>query len=213
MRYLIFIGFIALFSCGNNRADMAKTFCDTTCFNDTVRYAGDHKLKPYVTITMKNCAADTITWSHEALPTQRQMQVSTMLERNIRLRPAAMDCYIKDTSYAWLQFNDCETGRGYLMKLPFNKKESISTMKSALTRFDKKFVIPEDLRAYADYSMIYVVDVNTGKKEQMTFQEELKIDFDKLHKTFDSINVSHNRIYVVLNKDGKKVPLEKSISL
>ncbi|MBD0349904.1 MAG: hypothetical protein ICV65_01990, partial [Flavisolibacter sp.] len=162
---------------------------------------------------MKNCAADTITWSHEALPTQRQMQVSTMLERNIRLRPAAMDCYIKDTSYAWLQFNDCATGRGYLLKLPFNKKESISTMKSALTRFDKKFVIPEDLRAYADYSMIYVVDVNTGKKEQMTFQEELKIDFDKLHKTFDSVNVSHNRIYVVLNKDGKKVPLEKSISL
>ena len=86
-------------------------------------------------------------------------------------------------------------------------------MKSALTRFDKKFVIPEDLRAYADYSTIYVVDVNTGKKEQMSFKEEFKINFDKLHETFDSVNVSRNRIYVVLNKDGQKVPMEKNISL
>ncbi len=213
MRYLFFLGLIALWSCGNNKADTAGIFCDTTCTTDTLRYNGNHKLKPFVSISQKNCAADTLTWSHEALSTQRQMQVGTLLERNVRIHPSAIDCYIKDTSYAWLQFNDCATGRGYLLKLPFNKKETINSIKSALTRFDKKFVIPEDLRAYSDYSLLYVVDVNSGKREQMTYKEELKINFDKLHETFDSVNISRNRIYVVLNKDGQKVPLEKAISL
>jgi hypothetical protein len=47
----------------------------------------------------------------------------------------------------------------------------------------------------------------------MTFKEEYKIDFDNIHETIDSVNVSHNRIFVQLIKNGEKVPLEKNISL
>ena len=86
-------------------------------------------------------------------------------------------------------------------------------MSSAINSFDKKFVVPDDLRAYADYSTIYVEDINTGKKEQMTFKEEYKINFNKIHDVIDSVNVSHDRIYVELIKNGNKLPLEKKISL
>ena len=86
-------------------------------------------------------------------------------------------------------------------------------MSSAINSFDKKFVVPDDLVAYADYSTIYVEDMNTGKKEQMTFKEEYKINFNNIHKTIDSVNISRNRIYVQLIKDGQKVPLEKQIGL
>ncbi len=208
-----FIGLLASCSNNNNAATTAKTFCDTACNSDTIVYKGEHRLHPYVSISQKNCLADTLTWTHDALPSMRQMQISTLLNNSIRVNKAAMSCYIKDTSYAYLTFNDCVTGRGYLLKLPFNKKENINKVTSALTSFDKKFVVPEDMRAYADYSTIYVVDVTTGKEERMTFKEEYDINFNDVHKVIDSINVSRNRIYVKLLKDGKEVPLEKQINL
>jgi hypothetical protein len=162
---------------------------------------------------VKNCIADSITWAHDELPTNRQMHMGTLLDNLVRLNKSAISCFIKDTSYAWVAFNDCVTGRGYLMQLPFNKKQSLRKMSSAINSFDKKFVVPEDLRAYADYSTIYVEDINTGKKESMTFKEEYKIDFNNIHEVVDSVNVSHDRIFVQLIKGGEKLPLEKKISL
>ena len=47
----------------------------------------------------------------------------------------------------------------------------------------------------------------------MTFKEEYKIDFNNIHQVIDSVNVSHDRIFVQLIKNGEKVPLEKKISL
>ena len=209
---LLPIGFF--FTACNNGADKsAQTFCDTTCINDTFKFNSDHKLKPRVNITVNNCTADSITWTHDALPANRQMHMGTLLDGLIRLNTSAISCFIKDTSYAWVAFNDCLTGRGYLMQLPFDKTQSVRKMSSAINSFDKKFVVPDDMRAYADYSTIYVEDVNTGKKEQMTFKEEYKIDFNNIHEVIDSVNISRNRIYVQLIKGGEKVNLEKQISM
>jgi len=47
----------------------------------------------------------------------------------------------------------------------------------------------------------------------MTFKEEYKIDFNNIHEVIDSVNISPGRIYVELVKSGKKIPLEKQISL
>lgn len=200
-------------SCENKSAETTQLFCDTACNSDTFTFKGDHRLQPFVTISQKNCLADTLTWSHNQLPSDRKMQVPELLDNTVRINKSAISCYIKDTSFALLTFNDCVTGRGYMLKLPFNKKENISKRTSALNAFDKKFVLPDDLRAYADYSTIYVMDVTTGKEEQMTFGEEYDINFNDVHKTIDSINVSRNRIFVLLKKDGKDVPLEKKINL
>lgn len=200
-------------SCENKSAETAQLFCDTACNSDTFLFEGNHKLKPFVTISQKNCLADTLTWSHNQLETNRQMQIPDLLDNTVRINKSAISCYIKDTSFAILTFNDCVSGRGYMLKLPFNKKQNISKRTSALNAFDKKFVVPEDLRAYADYSTIYVMDVTTGKEEQMTFKEEYEINFNDVHKVIDSINVSRDRIFVLLKKDGKDVPLEKKITL
>ena len=200
-------------SCNNASVKTTATFCDTACSSDSFIFNGDHKLKPFVSISVENCTGDTITWSHDALPAGRQMHMGTLLDNLVHLNKTAITCFIKDTSYAWVSFNDCVTGRGYLMQLPFNKKATVRKMSSAINSFDKKFVVPDDMRAYCDYSTIYVEDINTGKKEMMTFKEEYKIDFNNIHEAIDTVNISRNRIFVQLLKDGKKVPLEKTISL
>ena len=216
MRLIVYLSTIIVLatSCGNQSADTsAQLFCDTTCNSDTFMFKGDHKLEPFVSISQKNCLADTLTWSHKLLETNRQMQIPNLLDNPVRINKSAINCYIKDTSYAVLTFNDCVTGRGYLLKLPFNKKQNISKRTSALNSFDKKFVVADDLRAYADYSTIYVMDVATGKEEKMTFKEEYDINFNDVHKVIDSINISRNRIFVLLKKNGQDVPLEKQIEL
>lgn len=210
---LILSLFAVALRCGDGKATAAATFCDTTCNSDTLRFEGDSKFRPYVSISQKNCIADTLTWTHDALPSKQQMQVPTLLDNMVRVNKAAINCYFKDTSYAYLSFNDCISGRGYLVKLPFSKKESIVKISSALNAFDKKFAVPEDLRAYADRSTLYVVDIATGKKEQMTFKEQYQIDFNDVHSVIDSINVSRSRMFVLLKKDGKDILIEKKINL
>src|SRR5438093_3393807 len=161
MRILLLLSVIFLmFSCKSKTTETAAVFCDTACTSDTFKFNGSHKLKPFVSVSQKNCIADTLTWSHSAMPTARQMHIGTLLGTSVRLNKSAIGCYIKDTSYAWLTFNDCVTGRGYLMQLPFDKKQNIRKMSSALNSFDKKFAVADDLRAYADYSIIYVENVN-----------------------------------------------------
>ena len=215
MRVLLLLLSIGFFftACNSGADKSAQTFCDTTCINDTFKFSNDHKLRPRVIITVNNCTDDSITWTHDALPANRQMHMGTLLDGLVRLNNSAISCFIKDTSYAWVAFNDCLTGRGYLMQLPFDKTKSVRKMSSAINSFDKKFVVPDDIRAYADYSTIYVEDINTGKKEQMTFKEEYKIDFNNIHEVIDSVNISPGRIYVELVKSGEKIPLEKQISL
>ena len=215
MKFLLLLLLIGFFftACNIGADKSAQTFCDTTCINDTFKFSNDHKLRPRVIITVNNCTADSITWTHDALPANRQMHMGTLLDGLVRLNNSAISCFIKDTSYAWVAFNDCLTGRGYLMQLPFDKTKSVRKMSSAINSFDKKFVVPDDIRAYADYSTIYVEDINTGKKEQMTFKEEYKIDFNNIHEVIDSVNISPGRIYVELVKSGEKIPLEKQISL
>ena len=205
---------LLLASCSNNsNQGTAKTFCDTACNTDTLKFEGEHRFNPMVSISQKNCLADTLSWTHDGLPSKRQMQLPTLLNNPVRVNKAAVSCFIIDTSYAWLSFNDCVTGRGYLLKLPFNKKQNINKISSAINSFDKKFVVPDDLRAYADYSTIYVVDINSDKKEQMTFKEQYNIDFNTVHDVIDSVNISRDRIFVLLKKNGQDVPIEKKIKL
>lgn len=214
LSFIIFLVSAILFvRCGSGNGNARATFCDTACTSDTLRYDGNSRFHPYVSISQKNCIADTLTWTHDYLPSKRQMQMPTLLDNTVRVNRNFVNCYIKDTAYAYLSFNDCVTGRGYLLKLPFSKKESIAKITSALNAFDKKFVVPVDLRAYADRSTLYVVDIATDKKAQMTFKEQYPIDFNDVHAIIDSINVSRSRLFVLLKKDGKDVPLEKAISL
>jgi hypothetical protein len=203
-------------SCNSgNNSKTAATFCDTTCTNDAFQFQGDNpKLKQTLTITMKNCTPDSVSWTYEGLDSKRHALFSDYTPQDVRLNKSALAVAFQDTSSVWISFNDCFTGRGYLVELPYRSGKSTIKTSAALNSFDKKFSVDADLRAYTDRGNIFVVNVKDGKTGQMTFKENYAdMDFNDIHKTIDTINVSKNRIYVKLLKEGKEVPIEKNVSL
>ncbi len=172
-------------------------------------------MEPFVYISANNCMPDSLIWSHAELESFRKMDFANLIEKEVKLDKKYMDCYIRDTSYAWLEFNDCNNGRGYQLKMPFNKKNNMSIYKSALTKFDPKFKIEEGLAVSADYTFLYIEDKATGKtaKVKIAGDKELKIDWNELHKTFDSAHVTRTRAYVELFDQNEKRTVEKNITL
>ncbi|HKO82499.1 MAG TPA: hypothetical protein VJU78_18950 [Chitinophagaceae bacterium] len=189
-------------------------FCDTSCLKDSIKFVKeDHPYKPYVYISAANCIADTLTWSYIDMGVNRKMGIPDLVGTTVRLNKDNVSCFIKDTSYAWLVFNDCSNGRGYLLKIPFNKKADLGRKSSALNKFDPKFSVAEGLIAYSDRGNIFVEDMATGKTAMMTFGAKVDIDYDAIHKTVDSVNITPTRIWakVLLDKEWKT--FEKNITL
>ena len=191
----------------------AKTFCDTACLKDSVKFTGDFKLKPYVYISASQCIADTITWSYNGMGVNRKMGLADLLNNEVHINRDYIRCLMKDTSYAWLLFNDCATGRGYQLKLPFNKTATIGRKSSGINGFDPKFSIAANMIAYTDRGNIFVEDIYTGKTGQMTFGKALDIDYDAIHEFIDSVNVTPARIWVKVKIDNAWQDLEKNIVL
>ena len=215
MRIVLLIAIAGLFftSCNNN-AQTKKTFCDTACPGNSFVFTGANpKFKQSLVITMNGCKPDTIIRTYEGLGKDLKSLFSDYAPQDVRLNQSAIAVAFQDTVSAWLSFNDCITGRGYLFEMPYSVgKNSIHTS-AALNAFDKKFSMDPDLRAYTDRGNIFVVNVTNGQQAMMTFKETYDMDFNDIHKTIDSINVTKNRIYVKLLKEGKEIALEKNISL
>lgn len=188
-------------------------FCTSPCNTDSLKFQGDSKFKPEVVIGLKDCMADTLAWGHYLMDFNKTIQMEGFLGQKVKMNPAAVSCIIKDTSVAWLTFNDCNTGRGYLLKLPFAKKSTIGKYTGALNAFDPKFAVEKDLRAYTDRGSIFVINIENGKEGAMSFKEYYDIDFNDLHKVVDTINVSAKRIWVRLLKNGQPVEFEKEVEL
>lgn len=212
---ILFLAFLTclFFTACNNNGKTSKTFCDTTCKTDSFLFKSEDKFGASVNISVKNCIPDTIAWTHDQLATSTLLPMHDLTGQEVRLNTSAISCIFKDTSYAWLTFNDCITGRGYLFKLPFNKNGAISKITGAINNFDPKFHVQENLRAYTDRGSIFVININSGKEAQMTFKEAYDIDFNKIHEAIDSVNITPKRIYVRLLKQGKEISLEKVIDL
>jgi tricorn protease-like protein len=163
---------------------------------------------------MKNCRPDSVSWTYEGLESKRHALFSDYTPQEVRLNKSAIAVAFQDTSSVWISFNDCFTGRGYLVELPYRSGKSTIKTSAALNSFDKKFSVDPDLRAYTDRGNIFVVNVTNGKTAQMTFKENYAdMDFNDIHKTLDTINVTKSRIYVKLIKEGQDVPIEKNVSL
>jgi hypothetical protein len=202
---------VILTSCGSNSGD-GVSFCDTTCQTDSLHFKGDHPLNPMVDIGLNACKADTLIWTHD-LAGSKLLSLREHLGQDVYLNSSAVDCYIKDTSYAWLQFNDCKTGRGFLLKLPFSKSEERRKITAAFTRFNPKFSVEEDLVAYTDRGSVFVENIKTGQKATMTFDKAYDIDFNKMHEMVDSVHIAKDRIFVQMIREGEKKPYEKKVSL
>ena len=206
---------IALYSCGGRSTNVAKTFCDTACQKDTIKFIKeDHQLRPYLYISAANCLPDSVIWSYRGLGTNRKLSFSDFGGHKFKLDKSYMSCYFNDTSYAWLLYNDCSNGRGYFAKIPFNKKFNISRKSSAINKFDPKFAVADGLVVYTDRGNIFVEDMATGKKAMMTFGKMISdLDYDAMHEFVDSVNITPTRIWskVLIDKEWKTV--EKNIIL
>jgi hypothetical protein len=189
------------------------TFCDTACLKDSIKFTGAHELQPYVYITASGCQADTITWSYSGLGANRKFDIEYLLGKPVKINKNYAKAYFNDTAHAWLLFNDCETGRGFQMKLVYNKTGKMSTRSSGINNLDPKFSVADNLLAYTDRGNIYVEDAITGKSAMMTFGKALDIDYDAIHDIIDSVNVSREKIWVKVLIDGKWEEKQKNITL
>jgi hypothetical protein len=171
---------------------------------------GDHVLEPEVGLLPQDCGIDSIWWTYEGLGAYRKVDLGF---RDVKLNPKFIKCLFRDTSYAFLLFNDCRTGRGYQVQIPITTSGTYSKRSSGINSFDPKFSVADGMIAYTDRGNIYVEDVVTGKKAMMTFGQATDMDYDAIHETLDSVNITQERIYVKIKLNGKWEELEKKIKL
>ena len=215
MKQIIFFLFIAaMISCNNKSGNTAFDACDTACQKDTIKFTKeDHELKPYVYISASNCHPDSIIWSYSGMGINRKLGFDDIAGTKFKIDKNNISCFFFDTSYVWLIFNNCENGRGYFAKIPFDKKQNISRRGSAINNFYPKYSVAEGIVAYTDRGNIFVEDMVTGKKAMMTFGEMVDMDYDAMYEVIDSVNITSSRIWakVMLNKEEKI--FEKTITL
>lgn len=201
----------ATVSCNNNSAPAPKLFCDTVCLKDTIKFTGTHEKQPTVFITAKDCQADSIIWSYKGLGADRKTGFTYLLGASVNINKDYIRTFFRNSDVAYVLFNDCQTGRGFQIKLPYDKSQSFSLKSSGINSFDRKFSIAENLLVNTDRGNIYVEDMNTGKTAMMTFGEKLDIDYDALHEYIDSVNVTNDRIWVKILSNKEWITKEKKI--
>lgn len=124
-----------------------------------------------------------------------------------------MSVQFKENQYAWILFNDCVTGRGFQIKLPYDKATPFSLKSSGLNPMDLKFAIEEGLIVNTDRGNLFVEDALDGKKAMMTFGEKLDIDYDVIHDHIDSVSVTRSTIWAKIKVGNTWVIKEKKIVL
>jgi len=201
---------LSLGGCKSSSSSAPKTFCDTACLKDTLKFGGDHSTKPFVFISPKDCKGDSIIWSYNGLGSDRKTKFDYP---DAKLNKEYVRCVFHENKFAYILFNDCLTGRGFQIKLPYDKKENFAMRTSGINNLDPKFSIGDNLLAYTDRGNIYVEEIATGKKAMMTFGEKLDIDYDAIHEYIDSVNVTNERIWVKVKIKNNWKELEKKIVL
>lgn len=201
---------LATGACKSSGSGAPNVFCDTSCIKDTLRFSGDHPLQPAVAISVSQCKGDSIIWSYKGMGSERKTKFDYP---DAKLNKDYVRCVFKDTGFAYILFNDCLTGRGFQIKLPFDKKQSFAMRTSGINNLDPKFSISDNLLAFTDRGNIYVEEISSGKKAMMTFGEKLDIDYDALHEYIDSVNVTNDRIWVKVKIKNDWKELEKKITL
>jgi len=210
---LLLVGLLGLTTtqCGSNRSP--APLCDTTCLKDTIRFAGDHPTLPVVLIAPRDCRPDTLIWTFQGMGVNRKIGLNTILAQPIPMHGSHARCLFDGNKKAWLLFNDCGTGRGYQIKLPYDKRESLSVRSSGINSIDPKFNVDPQLIAYTDRGNIYVEHMTKGTTAMMTFREEVPIDYDRIHDHIDSVRVTPTKIWVRIKIQGEWKELEKDVDL
>jgi len=216
--FILLAGTILIYtgtSCSSN-SSKETGFCDTACIKDTLKFEVKIPDNIRVYISAKNCVADTVHWTNIYLDSWLKLDLGELTDPAVRINTENVMVHFADTSFAWLELKDCGTGRGYLAKLNFNKKEKRSRYSSALTRFDAKNSIEDGLIAYFDRVFIYVQNVKTGEVQQVKIAANtgIEFDYDHFHDYLDSVNITSKRVFAKVKQTtgGEWVEIEKNIS-
>jgi hypothetical protein len=205
------IGF-AFASCKSSSG--SPTFCDTVCLKDTFKFTKDnHPLRPYVYISVKDCKPDSLIWSYAGMGVNRKLDFTDLTGIPVHLNKDFIRCVINDTSYAWLLFNDCNGGRGYYFKIPFDKTKNLGRSNRAINGFDPKFSVSGSLMSYIDPGNIFVEDMTTGKTAMMTFGKDIEPDYANIHNSIDSVSITPARIWAKVKINNEWKEKEKKIEL
>lgn len=202
---------LLLASCkgGSNTSDaQTGSFCkDSACMTAPFRFGSPTPDKPFVTVSFKDCKIDTIHWEKGKKEGAMDIIFKDFIPNDVRPSKSYFSCDVIADKYAWLKFNDCSTGRGYLIKLPFDKKETTAKYTSAINNFDPKFKVENGLVAYFDNTFIYVEDMNTGKTAQILLTDTgiTGIDYNNVHSVIDSVNITKSSIYAKIFFKGKEI--------
>ena len=204
----------AIASCGGENKESAAaavSFCsDTTCISEPI-IAENGKAK--LQVVFNNCTIDSIHWTNNGAAAQQSIVFKEYIGKDIKVSKQKLKVVLNDEKYAWLIANDCATGRGYVIKMPFTKEGTLAKYKSALTGFDPKFKVEDGLVAYYDNTFIYVQDMTTQKVAKTLLSDVgvRNINFDEAHSVVDSVNITKTDLFAILNLDGK--PTEKKATL
>jgi hypothetical protein len=200
-------------SCNSSKKEEPKAFCETPCDNDTMQFRADIPEKSFVMITMDNCEPDSITWGNQRMDTYRQLAFAELAGKIVKINKDYVKVDITGTSHAWIQFNDCTSGQGFIARLPYNEKENIFRKNSAFNPADPKYKVDASLVAYTDRGNLFVEEKATGKKAMMTFGAQTEMEYDRMHETVESVEVTPTlvRSRVMIDKEWKD--LEKKITL
>lgn len=210
------IGLIAIVvlvaSCNNKEAGPA-TLCDKPCVSDTLNFTlQGNEFEPYVKLIPGNCLVDTVIWSSKVIPNKRKLHLSTSLELIPAIDKSTIKCYIRDTNYAVLLFNDCLTRRGFWLKLPLGNSGVTEQSLSAFNNADPRYKVEEGLICYKANNTFFVEDFMTGKKAIVQLPSPT-LEFETMYDVVDSVNVSRGRLFLNLKEGSKTTAFEKSIEL
>lgn len=193
---------IAFASCKQGGKETASApFCtDTTCMKEPLKFESKAPGNPFVTINFKDCQIDTIHFEKGGMGVIKDIIFSEFVNKPVKPSKQFLTCDIIEAKHAWVRLNDCATGRGYALKLAFDKDGTTAQYTSALNNFDPKYKVENGLVAYYDNTFIYVHDMATDKiaKQLLTDTGVTEIDFDNPHSLVDSMNVTKTNLYAKL---------------
>ena len=213
----LFITIMIMAACGNggNKSSEKGAFCkDTACMMEPLIFQSQSTDKPMVKISFMDCKIDTIHWEKGGMGVIKDIIFNEFIGKEVRVSKEFITCDIIESKSAWIKFNDCATGRGYLINLPFDKTGTTSKFTSAINNFDPKFKVEQGLVAYYDNTFIYVQDMATDlvAKILLTDTGVRDIDFDDVHSLIDSVNITKTNIYAKLLVNGKVIEHNKPLN-
>ncbi|MFT3904537.1 MAG: hypothetical protein QM727_15300 [Niabella sp.] len=200
---------------GGDKTTAPETFCtDTACVSEPIVVQSDAPGKPFVKITFKDCKIDSIISDKGGMGVINTIVFSDFIPNEIKPSKSLIKVDIIGSTHSWIRINDCATGRGYAIKLNFDKGIGKQKFTSALNNFDPKFKVAEGLIAYYDNTFIYVQDMETNKVAKALLTDTgitEVIDYNDVHALIKDVDITKEKILAHIHYQNKDIEVSKSL--